>query len=168
MRNCYYPWLCSLYSSSHWKGKNFSVQVADLKTWTQPGNLRMSRQSSTWSTYALAKQSLKTLKSIVSQWSRPDKTIQPAFQEGKHLYFIYCHLIVLIAQLNLLLRSKGMNTGLYWRETKSVLQNCYGKCVLRRTSVKGRNGVQLQAGITGECRVILLFFCINFREEMSS
>lgn len=93
-----YPWLCSLYSSSHWKGKNVSVQVADLETWTQLGNLCMSRQSSTWSTYASAKQCLKTLKSIVSQWSRPDKTIQPAFQKGEHLYFIYCHLIVLIAQ----------------------------------------------------------------------
>lgn len=97
MRNCY-PWLCSLCSSSHWKGKKFSVQVADLETWTQLGNLSMSGQSSIWSTYASAKQSLKKLKSIVSQWSRPDKTIHAAFQERSHLNFMYCHLIALPAQ----------------------------------------------------------------------
>lgn len=62
-----YPQLCSLYSSSHWKGKNFSVEVADLKTWTQLGNLSMSNQSSTRSTYASAKQGLKKLKNIVRQ-----------------------------------------------------------------------------------------------------
>lgn len=42
-----YPWLCSLCSSSHWKGKRFSVELAKLKTWTQLGNLSMSSQSST-------------------------------------------------------------------------------------------------------------------------
>lgn len=93
-----YPWLCSLYSSSHWKGKNFSVEVADLKTWAQLGNLSMSSQSSTWSTYALAKQGLKKLKNIVSQWCRPDKSIHAAFQGRRHLYFMYCRFVALIAQ----------------------------------------------------------------------
>ena len=178
MGNCYIP-DCSLYSSSQWKGKKFSVEVADLKTWTQLGNQSMSSQSSTWSTYALAKQGLKKLKNIVSQWCRPDKTIHAAFQGRRHLYFMYCRLVALTAQriyyyiLNLLLRSRCMNTGPYWGETKWLLQSSHGKsilqrakCVLKRASVEEKEDeVQL---LTRMHRAICFFFPPCFRKQWSS